>query len=70
MERMKNDGPKRLEVTSRMGQKPEVQSTKVVQIANPSTVADGNVFLVTCFVWLNPQLMLGSLLVSEDVIDP
>ena len=53
-----------------MGQKPEVQSTKVVQIANPSTVADGNVFLVTCFVWLNPQLMLGSLLVSEDVIDP
>jgi hypothetical protein len=55
--------PKRLEVTSRMGQKPEVQSTKVVQIANPSTVADGN-FLVTCFC------MVGSLLVSEDVIDP
>jgi len=35
----------------------------VVQIANPSTVADGN-FLVTCFC------MVGSLLVSEDVIDP
>ena len=50
--------PKRLEVTSRMGQKPEVQSTKVVQIANPSTVADGN-FLVTCFCMVESSIHVG-----------